>query len=78
VKWCFGANIDSDWRSQTEEEQRRIYDARGVGGYEEIRPVFPMPEKLGLAAAPDSSFLPNSARYPFRRAAMTGGNRSYR
>jgi hypothetical protein len=36
VKWCFGANVFSSWREQSEEEQRRIYDARGIGSYRDV------------------------------------------
>ena len=40
VKWLVGSNLFSDWRQQTEDEQRRIYDARGIGDYSEVEPYF--------------------------------------
>jgi hypothetical protein len=36
VKWCIGWNLFSTWRDQTEEEQRKIYDEVGMGGFRRI------------------------------------------
>jgi hypothetical protein len=34
-KWCAGSNIFSDWRQETEEEQRKQYESIGLGRFEE-------------------------------------------
>jgi hypothetical protein len=36
VKWWFGSNIFSDWRQQTEEEQREAYDSLGFTDYDDL------------------------------------------
>ena len=36
--WCIG-NIFSDWKWQTEKEQREIYEALGAGEFSEVRPI---------------------------------------
>jgi hypothetical protein len=36
LKWCVGWNLFSSWQHETEEEQRRKYDAEGFGDYEQI------------------------------------------
>jgi hypothetical protein len=38
VKWCVGSNLFSSWRSETEAEQRAIYDAKDFGNYEDVMP----------------------------------------
>ncbi len=44
VKWCYGSNIFSSWRFETEQEQREKYDAGGYGFYKEVEPFFYPPE----------------------------------
>ena len=39
TKWCFGSNLLSSWRNQTEDEQRRIYDEIGLGEFTEVQPL---------------------------------------
>jgi hypothetical protein len=39
TKWIFGANIFSDWRDQTEDEQRRVYDEIGLGDFTSVEPL---------------------------------------
>jgi hypothetical protein len=41
VRWWVGSNLFSDWRYQTEEEQRAIYDAKGFGSYRDVEPYYP-------------------------------------
>ena len=36
IKWLAGSNLFDSSKEQTEEEQRQIYDARGVGDYKEV------------------------------------------
>jgi hypothetical protein len=45
-KWCAGANLFSDWRDQSEDEQRQQYDAIGLGEFEEVEPYFPATVKM--------------------------------
>jgi hypothetical protein len=40
VKWCIGSNLFSSWRDQTEDEQRRHYNANGFGTYETVEPFY--------------------------------------
>jgi hypothetical protein len=54
VMWCVGSNLFGSWREQTEDEQRAIYDERGIGDYTEVKPYFhpqkktePLPEMPG-------------------------------
>jgi hypothetical protein len=37
VRWCVGSNLFSQWRFQTEQEQRAIYDKYDLGSYTEVR-----------------------------------------
>jgi hypothetical protein len=37
-KWWAGANLFSGWREETEDEQRREYEAVGLGRFEEVVP----------------------------------------
>ena len=46
TKWVVGANLFSSWRDQTEQEQRRNYDANGFGSYEEVEPFQPSYEEV--------------------------------
>jgi hypothetical protein len=36
IKWIYGADIFSNWRDQTEEEQEKIYNDIGLGDFEAI------------------------------------------
>ena len=36
VRWFIGRNLFSDWRCETEEEQRKIYDGLGFGTFQTI------------------------------------------
>lgn len=36
--WSIGSNLFSDWKDQSEEEQRRIYDEVGLDAYTEVEP----------------------------------------
>jgi hypothetical protein len=38
TSWCAGSNLFSDWRHQTEEEQRKIWDAIGLDGFADVEP----------------------------------------
>jgi hypothetical protein len=51
VSWCVGSNLFSDWRGQTEDEQRRIWNEIGLNDFANIEPYFP-PEVLATARAP--------------------------
>jgi hypothetical protein len=35
-KWFVGSNLFDSWKEQTEEEQRQLYEARGIGLYKII------------------------------------------
>jgi hypothetical protein len=49
VRWCVGANLFDSWREQTEDEQRRIYNERGIGEYAEIEPYQePQPDHVDV------------------------------
>jgi hypothetical protein len=41
VKWSGGSNLFSDWRRQTEEEQRQILERLGVEAYTDVVPYLP-------------------------------------
>jgi len=36
--WFIGSNLFSDWKGETEEEQRERFDFYGLGSYEEVKP----------------------------------------
>jgi hypothetical protein len=38
TSWCIGSNIFSDWRHQTEEEQRRIWNEIGLADFQDVKP----------------------------------------
>jgi hypothetical protein len=40
TSWCIGANLFSDWREQTEEEQRQIWDEIGLNNFKNVEPYF--------------------------------------
>jgi hypothetical protein len=40
TSWCVGSNIFSDWRHQTEEEQRRIWNEIGLECFQDVKPYF--------------------------------------
>jgi hypothetical protein len=40
IKWFAGSNLFDSWKEQTEEEQRKRYDALGVGNYTEVSPRY--------------------------------------
>ena len=48
VMWFIGSNLFGNWRDETEDEQRAIYDAHGVGTYTEINPYRPPPTEEEL------------------------------
>ena len=37
--WCVGANLFSDWRYETDEEQERIFNELGFDSFEECNPT---------------------------------------
>ena len=37
VKWCVGSNLFSDWKEQTEAQQREIYESLRFDNYEEVK-----------------------------------------
>jgi hypothetical protein len=41
LKWCFGSNLFSDWKGETEEEQRKTYERLEFGTFQEITPYYP-------------------------------------
>lgn len=45
VTWCFGINLLTSWRHETEEEQRAQYNDIGMGWFERISPYY-SPEPL--------------------------------
>jgi len=49
TKWWVGSNLFSSWRYQTKDEQRAIYDAKGVGTFDEVEPYYPPPTKAEIA-----------------------------
>jgi hypothetical protein len=49
TKWWLGSNLLSSWRDQTEDEQRAIYDAKGVGTFDEVEPYHPPPTEVEIA-----------------------------
>jgi hypothetical protein len=59
TKWCIGSNLFSGWRSQTEDEQRRAYDAIGLGAFTEVEPL-PCTENIDQQAAHDLDQIPVS------------------
>jgi hypothetical protein len=36
TRWCIGANLFSNWRDETEDEQRAAYNKIGLGEFEEV------------------------------------------
>jgi hypothetical protein len=48
VRWLGGSNLFSGWREQTKDEQRRIYNERGIGEYAKIKPYNPQAEYPAL------------------------------
>jgi hypothetical protein len=40
VKWWAGTNIFSDWRDETEDEQRANYGGIGLGEFKHIEPIY--------------------------------------
>ena len=49
TKWNIGWNLFTVL--ETEEEQRKYYDAKGFGGYQEVEPVYP-PDAPTASATP--------------------------
>jgi hypothetical protein len=41
VKWCVGSNLFGEWRDETEEQQRAIYEAKDFGSYQNVEPYHP-------------------------------------
>jgi hypothetical protein len=39
TSWFVGVNL-FDWREQTEEQQRAIWDEIGLGGFEDVEPYY--------------------------------------
>jgi hypothetical protein len=64
VSWIAGANIFSDWREQTEDEQRQIYESRGVGDYQRIDPFYPA-TTLDVSGWVDDNGLTDWGEIPF-------------
>jgi hypothetical protein len=65
VSWLIGANLFSDWRDQTEEEQRAIWEDIGLSTFKDIVPFF-WPETLARAER-ERSEVPDDAvdEHPF-------------
>jgi hypothetical protein len=57
VKWFVGSNLFDSWRFETEDEQRKIYDERGIGGYQEVKP-FHEPLVAAALSPPPASNAP--------------------
>ena len=36
TRWCVGSNLFSDWKEQTEAQQRAIYESLGFDDYETV------------------------------------------
>jgi hypothetical protein len=49
TKWWLGSNLFSSWRDQTEDEQRAIYDAKGIDTFDEVKPCYPAPTDAEIA-----------------------------
>jgi hypothetical protein len=47
VMWFIGSNLFSSWKDETEEEQERLFYARGLDDYSHIKPYHPPQEELG-------------------------------
>ena len=47
TSWIAGSNLFSDWRHETEEQQRRIYNEIGLPDFADVEPYFPGPETAG-------------------------------
>lgn len=45
TRWRFGSNLFSCWRDETEDEQRRIWDALGFDEFKEIEEYYPLWEQ---------------------------------
>jgi len=41
VRWIAGSNLFSDWRNETEEEQRRAWNEAGLEGTKLVEPIYP-------------------------------------
>jgi hypothetical protein len=65
VKWCVGSNLFSSWRNETEDEQRRAYDQRGVGNYAEVRPYFLPPSAEDRVIAHVGHVDPSDSQSPY-------------
>jgi hypothetical protein len=39
VKWCPGTNLLSSWKRETEDQQRKAWEALGMEGFKEVRPA---------------------------------------
>jgi hypothetical protein len=39
--WCFGTNLFSDWKGETEAEQIRIWNELGLDDFREVKPIYP-------------------------------------
>ena len=46
TKWCFGSDIFSSWRDQTEDQKWARYYSMGFGDYTEVKPYF-YPPRIG-------------------------------
>jgi hypothetical protein len=44
VMWFAGINLFSSCRDETEEEQRQVWNARGLDVYSHIKPYYPHPQ----------------------------------
>jgi hypothetical protein len=60
VSWYVGSNLFSNWRDQTEEEQRRIWNEIGLNDFESVEPYHPAPYDKWLreAVGPNANIWP--------------------
>ncbi len=54
VRWFVGSNLFSSWRDETEEQQRKQFDAMNFGSYRQIKP-FHLDNEFWLKAPTDLS-----------------------
>src|SRR6266542_5241057 len=65
TSWLVGSNLFSDWRSETEEEQRHKWNELGMDNFQNVEPFYPpQPEAHGREAGTIANCAINHVEAP--------------
>ena len=56
TRWCFGSNLLSSWRDETQDQQRTWYNANNLGSFEKVEPLEMVDSKFKPIAGDRSSY----------------------